>query len=31
MNQTTFASLAWDGKKITRRKRFLSEMDAVSP
>lgn len=32
MKQTTFASLAWDGKKrVTRRERFLGEMDAVIP
>lgn len=32
MKQTTFAALAWDGKKkITRRERFLAEMDAVIP
>jgi IS5 family transposase len=32
MKQTTFASAAWDGKgKVTRRERFLSEMDAVIP
>ena len=32
MKQTTFASVAWDKKgKITRRERFLSEMDAVIP
>jgi IS5 family transposase len=32
MKQTTFASLAWNGKgKITRRERFLAEMDAVMP
>jgi len=30
--QRTFASLAWQGKgKVTRRERFLSEMDAVIP
>lgn len=30
--QTTFASLAWNGKrKTTRRERFLGEMDAVIP
>jgi hypothetical protein len=30
--QTTFASLAWEKKgKITRRERFLAEMDAVIP
>jgi transposase len=32
MKQTTFASAAWDRKgKITRRERFLAEMDAVIP
>lgn len=32
MKQTTFASLAWNGKgKITRRERFLAEMDTVIP
>jgi transposase, IS5 family len=32
MKQTTFASAAWDKKgKITRRERFLTEMDAVIP
>jgi IS5 family transposase len=32
MKQTTFASAAWDGKgKVTRRERFLGEMDAVIP
>jgi IS5 family transposase len=32
MKQTTFASVAWDKKgKITRRERFLAEMDAVIP
>jgi IS5 family transposase len=32
MKQTTFASAAWDGKgKVTRRERFLKEMDAVIP
>ena len=32
MKQTTFASLAWNGKgKVTRRERFLAEMDAVIP
>jgi hypothetical protein len=32
MQQTTFASVAWEKKgKITRRERFLSEMDAVFP
>lgn len=30
--QRTFAELAWQGKgKITRRERFLGEMDAVTP
>jgi transposase, IS5 family len=30
--QRTFASLAWSGKgKVTRRERFLAEMDAVIP
>ena len=30
--QRTFASLAWTGKgKVTRRERFLAEMDAVIP
>ena len=30
--QTTFASLAWaTKKKVTRRERFLAEMDAVIP
>lgn len=30
--QTTFASLAWNGKgRTTRRERFLAEMDAVIP
>jgi IS5 family transposase len=30
--QPTFASLAWSGKgKVTRRERFLTEMDAVIP
>jgi IS5 family transposase len=30
--QSTFASLAWKGKgKVTRRERFLAEMDAVIP
>src|SRR6266403_1587848 len=29
-NQRTFASMAWNGKgKVTRRERFLAEMDAV--
>jgi len=28
--QRTFASMAWNGKgKVTRRERFLAEMDAV--
>jgi hypothetical protein len=32
MQQTTFASVAWQNKgKITRRERFLTEMDAVIP
>jgi len=32
MKQTTFAALAWNGKgKVTRRERFLAEMDAVIP
>jgi IS5 family transposase len=32
MKQTTFASLAWQGKgKVTRRERFLAEMNAVIP
>jgi len=32
MRQTTFASAAWDKKgKVTRRERFLAEMDAVIP
>jgi len=32
IKQTTFASLAWNGKgKVTRRERFLAEMDAVIP
>ena len=31
-NQRTFASLAWNAKgKVTRRERFLAEMDAVIP
>ena len=31
-NQRTFASLGWNGKgKVTRRERFLAEMDAVIP
>src|ERR1700694_5866210 len=31
-NQRTFASIAWSGKgKVTRRERFLAEMDAVIP
>ena len=31
-DQRTFASLAWSGKaKVTRRERFLAEMDAVIP
>jgi IS5 family transposase len=32
MKQTTFASAAWQAKgKVTRRERFLAEMDAVIP
>lgn len=32
MNQTSFASAAWDNKgKVTRREKFLAEMDAVIP
>lgn len=32
MTQPTFASLVWDGKgKVTRRERFLAEMDGVIP
>jgi IS5 family transposase len=32
MKQTTFASVAWEKKgKITRRERFLAEMDVVIP
>jgi len=32
MKQTTFASVAWEKKgKVTRRERFLVEMDAVIP
>jgi IS5 family transposase len=32
MKQTTFASAAWNHKgKVTRRERFLAEMDAVIP
>jgi hypothetical protein len=32
IKQTTFESLAWSGKgKVTRRERFLTEMDAVIP
>jgi transposase, IS5 family len=32
VKQTTFASAAWDKKgKVTRRERFLGEMDAVIP
>lgn len=32
MKQTSFASLAWDGKKrVTRRERFLGEMEVVIP
>lgn len=32
MQQTTFASVAWQAKgKVTRRERFMAEMDAVIP
>lgn len=32
MKQTTLASAAWQHKgKVTRRERFLAEMDAVIP
>jgi IS5 family transposase len=32
MKQTTFSSVAWQAKgKVTRRERFLAEMDAVVP
>ena len=31
MKQATFASLAFDKKKQTRRERFLAEMEAVAP
>ena len=32
MKQTTFSSLAWNGKKkTTRREGFLAEMDRVIP
>ena len=32
MQQTTFASVAWEKKgKITCRERFLAQMDAVIP
>jgi hypothetical protein len=32
MKQTSLASVAWDKKeKVTRRERFLAEMDAVIP
>jgi IS5 family transposase len=32
MKQATFSGLAWSGKgKVTRRERFLAEMDAVVP
>jgi hypothetical protein len=32
MKQRTFAASAWDRKgKVTRRERFLAEMDAVIP
>ena len=31
-NQRTFASLTWQAKgKVTRRERFLAEMDGVIP
>ena len=31
-NQRTFASMAWQANgKVTRRERFLAEMDAVIP
>jgi transposase, IS5 family len=31
-NQLTFASITWSRKgKVTRRERFLAEMDAVIP
>jgi IS5 family transposase len=31
-NQRTFASMAWNGKgKVTRRERFLAEMEAGIP
>jgi len=31
-NQRTFASMAWQAKgKVTRRERFLAEMDTVIP
>jgi IS5 family transposase len=31
-DQRTFASMAWSAKgKVTRRERFLAEMDAVIP
>ena len=31
-DQRTFASMAWNQKgKVTRRERFLAEMDAVMP
>ncbi len=31
-NQGTFASIAWERKgKVTRRERFLTEMDAMIP
>ena len=31
-DQQTFASVAWNQKgKVTRRERFLAEMDAVIP
>lgn len=32
IEQQTFAGLAWTGKKkVTRRERFLAEMDAMIP
>jgi transposase, IS5 family len=32
VSQRTFASMAWSAKgKVTRRERFLAEMDAVMP
>jgi len=31
-NQRTFASMAWQAKgKVTRRERFLAEMEAIMP